>query len=58
MGWTTDCRGIRRPRAPRYLIRDRDGAYGNDVRRRLQSLNTYNPRHPLRPCFSGPSQND
>jgi hypothetical protein len=38
MGWTTDCRGIRRPRAPRYLIRDRDGAYGNDVRRRLQSL--------------------
>jgi putative transposase len=24
--------------APRYLIRDRDGVYGNEVRRRLQSL--------------------
>ena len=23
---------------PRYLIRDRDGVYGNEVRRRLQSL--------------------
>lgn len=25
--------------APRYLLRDRDGVYGNEVRRRLASLN-------------------
>src|SRR5262249_34479334 len=33
-----DRRGVRRARWARYLIRDRDSIYGNDVRLRIQSL--------------------
>jgi putative transposase len=38
MGGTTDSRSVRKGGNARYLIRDRDGVYGLEVSRRLESL--------------------
>jgi hypothetical protein len=45
--------------APRYLIRGRDGVYGNAVRRRLESLRIEEvltaPQSPVAECVRGAS---